>query len=193
MVPGATALVRPSKCLDTCADHSEDPDVRKRERKRQEISKLTGSERMRQVLMGEMSVEDLDDEELLNGQFRDVNGRMTGRPPAIIPKVLHEKMMGELFRRTDQKLQQRLFDVVNVMLDIATSKYESAKDRRAAATWVYERLRGKTPEVLQVQQERPFEVIMTKITAGPRSRPRGSSALPIENVEEGEWSEEDDD
>jgi hypothetical protein len=177
--------------MDVCVDHIEDPEIRKRERKRVEINKQTGSERMRQLLMGEMSVEDLDDEELLSGQFRDVNGRMTGRPPAIIPKVLHEKMMGELFRRTDQRLQQRLFDVVNVMIDIATNPDESAKDRRAAAQWVYERLRGKTPEVLTVKQERPFEIVMEKIVAGPRTR--GSSALPIENVEEAEWSEEDED
>lgn len=183
------------KGYDTCADHIEDPEDRRRERKRQEVEKLVKNDRMRALMMGELDVSELDDEELLRGQFRDKNGNWTGRPAAILPKEVHEKLTAELFRRADGKLTSRIFDVVDTMLEIATNKKESAKDRRAAATWVYERLRGKTPEVLQVQQERPFEIIMTKITAGPRSArtTRGSSALQLEgNVEEAEIVEDEE-
>jgi hypothetical protein len=170
---------------DFCADHIVDPEERKVERKRMRVEKTTGSERMRQLLMGEITVADLDDRELLMGQFKDKNGEFTGRPPSMIPKIIHQKMTAELFRRADGRMTARLFDVVDTMVDIATDEEYEPKDRIKAAQFVYERLRGKTPEILQIQQERPFEIIMTKIEAGPRTRRR-----ELENVEEAEIVEE---
>lgn len=177
-----------SRGHDVCTRHIEDPEERARERKRAKVEAITKSTKMRQLLMGEISVGDMDDEELLRGQFKDRDGMFSGRPPGSIPRELHDKMTGELFRRVDGRMQARMFDVVDTMLDIATDPDNyGAGDRIKAATWVFERLRGKTPEVLQVQQERPFEIIMTKIASGPRK-----VRNEIENVEEAEVIEEDE-
>lgn len=182
-----------------CARHIEDPEERKRERKRIEVERATGSARLRALMMGELSVEDLTDEEILQGKFLDKNGELTGRPPAIIPREVHEKMTAELFRRAEGRLKSRLFDVIETMTEIAAGeedgegnqRYEP-KDRIKAAIWVAERLMGKLPEVVTHKQERPFEVMYTNISAGARST-RGSSALQVESevVEEAEIVDED--
>jgi hypothetical protein len=145
-------------------------------------------------MSGEMTVEELDDDEILEGKFRDVNGKLTGRPPAVIPREVHEKMTAELFRRADNKLKARLFEVLDSMTEIAADEdgvYE-AKDRIRAGMWVVERIQGKTPDIVKVTQERPFEVMYTKIAAGARST-RGSSALELESeeIEEAELVDEE--
>lgn len=182
-----------------CPDHIEDPEARAKERKRIKVEKVTGSSRLKALLLGEMSVEDLTDEEILQGKFLDRNGKMSGRPPAVIPREMHEKMTAELFRRAEGKMKSRLFDVIETMTQIAAGeedgegnqRYEP-KDRIKAAIWVAERLMGKLPEVVTHKQERPFEVMYTNISAGARST-RGSSALQVESevVEEAEIVDED--
>lgn len=154
---------------DVCIGHIANAEERAKERKRRNVELTTGSLRMRQLMLGEITTADLDDEELLKGQFKDSAGGFRGRPPEVIPKALHDRMVAELFARTDKRMQARLFDVIDTMINIATSKYSEDKDKIKAATFIFERMRGKTPEVLQVTQDKPFMVMFDKIVAGARS------------------------
>jgi hypothetical protein len=85
------------------------------------------------------------------------------------PKIsaLYDTMVKELYERTDDKLKAALLPAVDKMVDLLECGDEKTELR--AATWLIERLRGKTPEVIEHRQERPFEVLLHKLITGPRA------------------------
>lgn len=184
------------KGKDFCNRHiSDDPAERKQFKAEQKAKELTTNPRFQDLLTGKLSIEELDDEELLRGYPKHPEygfGWGSGRPPSMIPRALHDRMVSELFKRADQQLKESLLDVVTTMTTIAKDPGFEAKDRIKAAQWVFERIRGKVPDVVQFKQDKPFEIIMEGIVTGPRSQHvRGAEAPQLEaDVEEGEWEEE---
>ena len=139
--------------------------------------------RFQKLCQGLISVEDLDDEELARGQCRGKDGRFGSIPPRMIPKGIHDRMVKELFNRADEKLRENLIDVVDTMTSIAKgSAYEPA-DRIKAATWVFERVRGKNPEIIVHQQDKPWELALSAITTGTRADSRIARGLDPETGE----------
>lgn len=84
------------------------------------------------------------------------------------PKIsaLYDSMVKELYERTDDKLKAALLPAVDKMVDLLECGDEKTELR--AATWLIERLRGKTPEVIEHRQEKPFEVVLHRLITGPR-------------------------
>lgn len=85
------------------------------------------------------------------------------------PKIsaLYDSMVKELYERTDDKLKAALLPAVDKMVDLLECGDEKTELR--AATWLIERLRGKTPEVIEHRQEKPFEVVLHRLITGPRA------------------------
>jgi hypothetical protein len=85
------------------------------------------------------------------------------------PKIsaLYDMMVKELYERTDDKLKAALLPAVDKMVDLLECGDEKTELR--AATWLIERLRGKTPDVIEHRQEKPFEVLLHKLVTGPRA------------------------
>jgi hypothetical protein len=85
------------------------------------------------------------------------------------PKIaaLYDSLVRELYDRTDDKLRGALLPAVDRMVDLIDSSDDKVALR--AATYVFERLRGKTPDVIEHRQERPFEVLLHKLVTGPRT------------------------
>lgn len=137
--------------------------------------------RMMALMSGELSPEDLDDEELARGMCRDENGQFPRRKPDMVPRQMHDRMLKELFSRADVELQVGLMEAVQGMVSISTNEDLDANVRLKAATWIFERLRGKTPEVLQVSQAKPFEVVLEKIHRGPRREQADPAHVPVED------------
>lgn len=81
-------------------------------------------------------------------------------------KALYEELTAELYARADDVLRGSLLDAVEEM--VALMDCGDPAIRLRASTYVFERLRGKTPEVLNVTQDRPFEVVFSRITTGAR-------------------------
>lgn len=115
--------------------------------------------------LGAITVEDLDDEELARGQFRDRRGKFVGKRAGVIPREMHDKFVNELFTRADIRLQQNLVDCVNTMVEVANSPVYEAKDRIKAAQWVFERVRGKQPDQVVHSQDKPWEGVLNHLTA----------------------------
>lgn len=113
---------------------------------------------------GKLPVEDLDDEELSRGQIRRADGTWTNNPSVSIE--VHDEMVRKLFARADTKLRENLLTAVDTMADIASSTAVEPADRIRAATWIYERLRGKVPTEIKVTQDKPFEVVMGAVLEG---------------------------
>lgn len=130
--------------------------------------------RYQKFISGLITVKDLDDEELAKGQFRDRNGGFTGNPPKMIPRDMHDQFVNELFERSDIRLREGLVACVDTMVEVATSPVYEAKDRLKAAQWVFERVRGKNPEVVVHQQDKPWEHVFQGITGGSREESRAA-------------------
>lgn len=134
--------------------------------------------RWQQLCAGFISADDLDDEELARGRTRDLaTGRFIGPDPRNVPKALHDRMVKELFQRADQKLKENLLDVVDSITEIAKGQAYEPADRLKAATWVFERLRGKAADVVVHTQDKPWEHIYSNITGGSRAESRAARGI----------------
>lgn len=170
---------------DFCKHHIHpDPAVRRQLAAEHDAKRETGNDRFAALLAGKLAVEELTDEELLRGYPLPSDGQRSGRPPSKIPMAIHKRCVQELFHRADEKLKESLLDAIGVMQDIMHDNQPdsivSPADKMKAATWIYERVRGKIPEVVQHVQEKPFETIMTKVEATRRVRSErvsGTAAL----------------
>lgn len=100
--------------------------------------------------------------------------RQNPNDPSI--RGLYDATLRELYERTDDKLRGALLPAVDKMVDLIDSKDPAIAFR--AATYVFERLRGKTPDVIEHRQDKPFQVILERIVSGPRMAASERTALP---------------
>lgn len=113
---------------------------------------------------GRLPVEELDDEELSRGQIRKDDGTFTDNKHVSID--IHDAMVRRLFERADTKLRENLLTAVDTMAELAASPVVEPADRIKAATWIYERLRGKVPTEVKITQDKPFEVVLGAVLEG---------------------------
>lgn len=128
--------------------------------------------RWQKLLSGVIAVGDLDDEELSRGQCRDSSGGFAGTPPRMVPKDLHDRMVRELFQRADETLKSGLLRAADSIVEIASGSAFEPADRIKAATWLWERLRGKVADVVVHTQDKPWEMVLTAVSGGSRAASR---------------------
>lgn len=141
---------------------------------------------------GKLDMSELDDEELAKGQVRKADGTWSNL--RMVPQELHQRMMDELFKRADTRLRENLVAAVDTMAEIAKgSAYEPA-DRIRAAQFIFERVRGKNPDIVVHTQDKPFEMIMEAVlTGGSRAQSRATRGLEDGNTIEAEVIEDEPD
>lgn len=138
--------------------------------------------RWEQLCQGLISVEELDDEEIQRAQCRDSKGGFNGNVPKIIPRAIHDKMIRELFVRMDKALRTSLPDVVETMTGIATGDAYEPADRINASKWVWEKVRGKTPDVVVMATEpAAWEQVFEKMSSGSRAESRARRGIASED------------
>ncbi len=116
-------------------------------------------------LTGELTVADLDDEEIRRGQLRDVDGGFKGRPTNVVPRSFHEAIAKEALDRMNGRLSRMVGLSIDVLTEIASNKRAPAVARNQAAIYLLERVVGKIPD--KVQQEvvmKKFENDLEEIT-----------------------------
>ena len=118
---------------------------------------------MGQLMAGLISVEDMDDEELARGQFKDKNGKFTGRPAVVIPREIHIKMKQELLRRGNDMFQTSFLEAIKTYTEVARDESNDPAVRLKAAQYVIERIAGKTPDKIEVSGDAPWQIILNKI------------------------------
>ena len=134
---------------------------------------------------GVLGVEDLDDEELRYGRCRDLAGHIpkVTNKTEMLPRDLYDAMVAEHERRTDEKLRQNLDDMLEVMVGVAKDDTVEPRDRFEAAKYLFERVKGKTPERVQVAvTQQPWE----EVFAGVAKITRAQSMALQQGVIEGE-------
>lgn len=138
----------------------------------------TDSPRLVQLISGELNVEDLDDEELARGYPKDRNGRFTGRPPRMIPLILHKQIQRVFFARIEEAMRKALPDAVAMLATVATNPTSEDRDRLKAIDMLLTRIMGKPPEKIQISTgEKPFEMTVGKMRrAKPAAPPEPEEA-----------------
>jgi len=124
-------------------------------KKRSDRRQIRVSDRLAKLESGELTVDDLDDEEILRGQLRDKNGAFTGRPPKWIP----QEFAIALARRQQAVIQQQLLEMVpsarKALLDVMQKKNAVPGDgaKVQAAKLVLEYVHGKVPDKVEIKAE----------------------------------------
>lgn len=135
---------------------------------------------------GKLPVEDLDDEELAKGQIRKENGTFTQNN--FVSAEIHKRMMQELFDRADIRLRENLVLAVDTAAEIASGTVYDEGVRLQAAKWMYETVRGKTPQKVEIGVDKKFEQVMDAIIVGgsrnERKQERGEEIVEAELVDD---------
>lgn len=130
--------------------------------------------------IGKLSVQDLDDEELARGQIRKADGTWSNNKN--IPREVFQAAQAELFKRADIKLRENLITAVDTMAEIASGSAYEPEVRIRAAQFIYERVRGKNPDIVVHTQDKPFEIMMSDMVMQGGSRAASRAARGIENA-----------
>lgn len=118
--------------------------------------------RLQLLLDGDLSVEDLDDEEIQRMQLRNKNGDFRGRPPVWIPRELAAAVQIEFRRRFQSEMQRLMPLALKGHEELLRSRHLAPGDaaRMSAIKEVYERTMGKVTQTVDqhvVVENRSFE------------------------------------
>lgn len=128
--------------------------------------RVTG--RYAMLISGEITVDELDDEELSRGQLKDKNGQFRGRPPKLIPGELVQAMRREWLSRAEDKLRAALYEGgIGTLTRLATDKTIDPGVQLRASTLLMERTMGKVPDKVQIAAEDPVEALFRNILSDP--------------------------
>lgn len=103
------------------------------------------------ILTGEEDVSLWDEEELIRGQRKSANGKWQGRPPKIVPKVVHDELVKRKMTKAYELLSESVLDAVQVLVDVAKDKDADPNVRIKAATEILNRTVGKPKESVLLQ------------------------------------------
>lgn len=112
------------------------------------------------ILCGDDDLSTWDDEELKAGRRKDKNGRFSGRPPVVIPKVLHDEMVRRTLSKVEELMRENLYACVETITEIAQDTTVDAKDRIAAAKIVIDRVMGKDPIRIETTVKKRWEMAL---------------------------------
>ncbi len=112
------------------------------------------NERWIAYLEGRLNIQDMDDEEVARGQFRNSAGDFRGRPPKTVPRTFMQDVSRELLRRGESEIRRGFVDAIKTLVEVARSSDKDA-DRVRAANLIIERVAGKVPDKLVVSEGVP--------------------------------------
>lgn len=116
----------------------------RRPRKRVAVS----TTRLDLLISGELSVEDLDDDEIRRMQLKASDGSFRGRPPLWIPHTMALAFKQEFFRRFSRDMQERVPEAMRALDEMLSSRHLAPGDatRLRAVELVLERTFGKVTQ-----------------------------------------------
>lgn len=121
------------------------------------------NQRTTELLRGMITVEDLDEEELAMGMCKNDDGEFPLKAPSIVPKAIYDAMRLQLYSRVNMKLHSSLSDAVDNIVEIMNNPGNEPQVRLKAATYVLERILGKTPDRVDVRLDAPWQVLLDGI------------------------------
>lgn len=115
-------------------------------------------------LMVHGDLSDWDEEELRRGQRRDKNGGFHGRPPAVVPKILHDELTRRTLSEAKEVMRKNLVAAAESLKDIAIDEDMPPGDRVKAIDLIMNRVMGKSPEKVEISAEKnPYEELLEDV------------------------------
>jgi len=112
--------------------------------------------RFQRLVKGELTVQDLDMEELAQMRCRDYNGTFAGRPPKV-PAKLARDMRAEFMSRAGRGLDSGLEIAINELQKIIASNYTNATDKLRGIQILLERCLGRPIERVQIKTDETWD------------------------------------
>jgi hypothetical protein len=115
------------------------------------------------LIKGDLSIEDLDDDEIRRMQLRNASGDFRGRAPLYIPREMAMAFRQEFFRRFQRDMQEKVPSALKALDEIIASRHLAPGDaaRIRAIELVLDRAFGKVTQNIDqhvtVQKEKSFE------------------------------------
>lgn len=106
--------------------------------------------RMAMLLRGELTVADLDDEELARGQLRGDDGNFHGRKTNLVPRAMHDEMVRRILDRGKEKMREDFFGAIDVIATVMNDSTVDANVRLKAADMIITRIAGKPADKVDV-------------------------------------------
>lgn len=122
------------------------PDDKRLKGNRPRTTPIKPKTRLQQLIDGDLTVEDLDDDELRLGRTKNAAGNFGGRPPKMLPATLVQAMQVEFRKRIQERLDETAETAINALLDVAANKKQAGVARVNAANSLLERVIGKVPD-----------------------------------------------
>lgn len=100
------------------------------------------------LISGELTIEELDDEEIRRMQLRNSAGNFGGRAPHWVPRDLALAFRAEFFRRFQRDMQERVPQAMQALDEMLASRHLAPGDatRLRAVELVLERTFGKVTQ-----------------------------------------------
>lgn len=126
--------------------------------------------RYQQYVAGQISVEDLDDEEVMGLGFRNAKGRIY--KPKNVSREMVTAFTKAIFDRSLDKLKSSALEAANTLASIMVDDQVDANIRLKAATEILDRTLGKAPQLVNIQTNAPWEQIYEGIATLSRDESR---------------------
>ncbi len=139
----------------------------------------TATERWAMLLSGQLTVKDLDDDEITKMALKGKGGVFGGRQRAL-PSHIIAAFEAERQVRWKRDIMAAVPTAVDALLDIINDAEH--KDRAKMAQWFVERAMGKTPDVVQVTTGNEFDRVASEAIVVDRSVVDGAEAILAEDA-----------
>lgn len=126
-------------------------------------------ERWAALLSGQITVADLDEEELAKMRVRGADGGFTGRRPAL-PSHIAAAMQAESLKRAVDLFREAAPKAVKGLIEIANDPDVKPADRIRAYQLVMERSLGKVPDTVRVEAADSWGSLIADAMGSPVDR-----------------------
>lgn len=131
--------------------------------------------RYRQFMAGQLTVDDLEDEELATCGFRASNGSIF--KPKSVPREMAQAFTRAIYERAQVELRSLTVEAAQTMGEIMKNKTVEPDIRLKAALSIIERNLGKTPQVLAITDAKAYEEVFDGILPVTREQSRAAREL----------------
>lgn len=138
------------------------------------------------LIRGEETVDDWTYEELLAGRQRNKNGGWSGRPPKVVPKVVHDELVRRTIEEGGDLLRGYLVDAIKELNVIIHNKETPSGVKLRAIETVMDRVMGKAPDKVEIKGDSPWVLALTTAIVADDEQP------PDEDIQDAEVVDDTD-
>jgi len=117
--------------------------------------RITVNNRYQQFMDGTITIDDLDEEEIMRGQLRNAKGDFSGRPPMYVPRKFATALATKQKELIQAEMASLVLPALRTLIEVMNKPHPQPGDNAKvqAAKLVLERNLGKVPETVELKAE----------------------------------------